>query len=261
MSSALSFLQTNKSYIAVWSGDDECVMEASGQPIRVPPADEVSDCGRPGSKYRYPAAIGTDGKPIPGTVVISDVYGRDEDMNEFKKFDADEWLSILHKRNKALLARGLAVVADVKEVEAVRAQGRPKWEDAKVIEWTETVRAELSRQATWEKKGQPAPESSSAKSVKEAIAGLKAYNRKVGTSFSKDDLLGALSVSTPLTFNAHEEKDEEEVDIAKSGRDLFEAAQKAGLFLKKEEITGLLMGDMEVMDQVADKIQAAQVTA
>lgn len=259
--STLPFLQRDKKFIAVWSGEEGCVIHMFGEVFHVPPTDEVADYGQKGTIYRLPPAKDAQGRPIPGTIEFADKYGRDpETMEESKQFDAEEALRHLHHHNKALLARGLTVVAKPEDVEAVREAGKPLWLAAKIKEWEETIRQELVRQATWEKKGQPAPESSSAKSVKQAIAGLKMHHRKMGTSFSKDELLDALSgVDTP--FKSASEPKEEEIDIEKSGRDLYLAAEEAGLFLKKEEIAGLLKGDVEIMDQVADKIQANKVPA
>lgn len=263
MSSALPFLQRDRSFIVVWSGEDRCSMEVFGEKVHIPPTDEVADYGQKGSIYRFPPAKDASGKPIPGTVLISDRWARDlETMEDKKLFDAEAFLKHLHLRNAPLLNRGLTAVVNVEDVEPAREAGKPKWLAAKVKEWEETIRQELVRQEMWSKRGQPAPESSSAKSIKEAIAGLKLHHRKVGTSFSKDELLDALAgpaVNTP--FQTVQDEADDEVDISKVAKDLYKAAKDAGVFLKKEEIEGLFTEDTDIIDAVAEKIQAAKVTA
>jgi hypothetical protein len=262
MSSALPFLQRDRSFIVVWSGEDQVSMEVFGEKVHIPPTDEVADFGQKGSIYRFPPAKDEMGRPIPGTVLISDKWVRDIDTMEDKKlFDAEAFLKHLHLKNAALLNRGLTAVVGVEDVEPAREAGKPKWLTAKVKEWEETIRQELQRQELWAKKGQPAPESSSAKSVREAIVGLKAHHRKVGTSFSKDELLDALAgpaVNTPFaTAPAEEDGD---VDISKVAKDLYKAAKEAGVFLKKEEIEGLFNEDTDAIDAVAEKVNAAKAT-
>jgi hypothetical protein len=261
-SSVLPFLQRDRSFIAVWSGEEDCVMEVFGERIHVPPTEDVSDFGQPGSKYRFPPAKDSAGRPIPGTVVLSDKWARDRNtQQDVKQFDVSAFLEHLHKHNPALLNRGLTIVADANDIEAVREAGKPKWLAAKVGEWEATIRAELTRQDLWAKRGQPAPESSSAKAVKEAIAGLATARKKLGTSISKDELLNALGAgpAVPVPFSPAEvTTDDEAVDEEKAARDLYSEAKKIGVFLKKEEIEGLFTQDIDVMDAVAEKIRTAK---
>lgn len=256
--SVLPFLDRSRSYIAVWSGEDECVLEVFGERIHVPSTDDVANFGSAGSKYRFPPAKDAAGKPIPGTVVLSDKWVRDnQTQEEFKQFDAEKFLTQLHARNGALLARGLTVVADVDQVEAAREAGKPKWLKAKAAEWETTVRQELERQEMWARKGQPAPTSSSAQSVKIAIAGLKTIRQKLGEVVEKSELLEALGHVVETPFKATPTAEEEVVDIGKAADDLFAAAEAAGITLTKPELKGLLSRDEAVLEQVAEKLRTA----
>lgn len=259
-SSVLSFLGRNRRVIVVWSGDEDCVMEVFGERIHVPPTDEVADFGQPGSKFRFPAAKDQSGKDIPGTVVLTDKWARNRDTQEdYKQFDAEAFAKQLEARNGALLARGLTMIEDVKDVEAVREEGRPKWLKAKAKQWDETIRLELARQEFWTKQGQPAPESSSAKSLKEAIAGLKTVRQKLSESTpSKDELLSALGAGPAVPFTSAPEPEEEVFDADKAALDLHQAAEAAGVNLTKPELNALLKRDVDAMEAIAEKIAAAK---
>jgi hypothetical protein len=258
-SSVLSFLRKDREFYAVWSGDDECVMQMFGESVYVPPSDEVADTTQKGSKYRFPPAKDASGRAIPGTVALMDLWGYDQEaQSEQKRFDAEQFIRSVYERNPALISRGLTVVEHVEQIEAARAMGRPKWEAAKVKDWETTIRQEMTRREHWKKQGQPAPESSSAQSVKEAIAGLKRFNSVKRSTIDDKDLVEALSGFVAPFEPAPLEVAEEPVDAQKAGADLYDAAQEAGVFLKKEEIAGLLKQDIDVMESVAEKIRAAK---
>jgi hypothetical protein len=257
--SVLSFLRKDREFIAVWPGDDECVMEMFGERIYVPPSDEVADHGQKGSKYRFPPGKDASGRPMGGTVALSDRWIRDpETQADQKLFDSEKFIRSIYERNPSLIARGLTVVESAEHVEAARKMGRPKWEAAKVKDWENTIRIEMTRREHWKKQGQPAPESSSAQSVKEAIAGLKRFNSVKRSTIDDKDLVEALSGFVTPFEPAPLEVAEEPVDAQKAGADLYDAAREAGVFLKKEEIAGLLKQDIDVMDAVAEKIRTAK---
>lgn len=259
--------QRSQSLIVVWPGDDPVTPTYDGESIRLPARNEIAVVGK-GSPFRHGAVLDAGGNAIPGTVELVDVERENPATGgTVKDFDAQAWARGIYDVNKPLIDRGLRVVMDVSEIPAAMAEGRPLWEKAEIRSAEATIREELERMAYWEKKGQPAPESSSHEAVMKARAFLASVHLKRKDAFNKNDLLSALGdapapaaapqtipapVAPPVPAPARTED-----DIAAASRALFKAAKDNNVFLKKEEIEGLLTLDPAVMDAVDKKLEEA----
>lgn len=255
--------QRAQSLIVVWPGDKAVVATYNGEAIRLPARNEVAILGK-GSPFRHGAALDAAGNAIPGTVELVDVEHEDPITNgTVKDFDAQAWARGIYDVNKPLINRGLRIVMDRSEIPAALAEGRPLWEKAQVAEAENVIREELSRMAYWEKKGQPAPESSSHEAVMEAKAFLAQVHLRRKDAFSKSDLLSALgevpatapqAVAAPAPAEAHVRTED---DIAAAARALHKAATDHGIKLTKAELEGLLTLDAGVMDLIDKKLEEA----
>lgn len=259
-----------QAYILVWPGDKpERIPGWGGESVLMPPCNEVAvaynekDKTTWNSPYRFDSARGRDGQFIPGTVVLKDVIvpnpatgGLDVLLN------AREWCEGVEQNNKALFDRGFTIVMDPDQVEDAMKDGRPKWELAQERAWEDTIREELARQKKFEEKhGQPAPASSSDGAVKEAIAGLAALRaRKAQNATSKADLIAALGGPQAEAPKKHvlEIKPSED-DLFMVARELKKAAEAHGIYLKNEELKGLLEADPGVMEAISQKLEAKGV--
>lgn len=258
--------QRSQSLIVVWPGDKAVVATYNGEAIRLPARNEVAILGK-GSPFRHGAALDAAGNAIPGTVELIDVEHEDPITNgTVKDFDAQAWARGIYDVNKPLINRGLRIVMDRSEIPAALAEGRPLWEKAQVAEAENVVREELSRMAYWEKKGQPAPESSSHEAVMEARAFLAQVHLRRKDAFSKSDLLSVLGevpaaapqaaapAPAPAVTTAPVRTED---DIAAAARALHKAATDHGIKLTKAELEGLLTLDPGVMDLIDKKLEEA----
>jgi len=263
-----SFRRT-QSLIVVWPGDKAVSPTYNGETIRLPARNEIAVVGR-GSAFRHGACLDADGAAIPGTVELFDIEHEDPATNGIvKDFDAKAWAEGIYDVNKPLINRGLRIVMDRSEIAAAMEEGRPLWEKGQIAEAENVIREELSRMAYWEKKGQPAPESSSHGAVMEAKAFLASIHLKRKDAFSKNELLQVLgdapvvpapvaapaAPAAPAPAPAAPARPED--DVAAAARALFKAAKDHNVFLKKEEIEGLLTLDPSVMDAVDKKLEEA----
>lgn len=260
-------------YILVWPGEDRESPTWSGDPVPLPSRNEVADPTVPGSPFRYPAAKDASGKPIPGTVVLKDKIGRDEQGSVKREFDAQEWLRGLKSNNEGLFNRGLAIVISTDQVPAAMQAGIPRWRAAQVAGWQAEVRRESERRARFAAMKQIPPVLSpeSELALERAVQGLRDANVTGGLSrISDKDLFVAQGgsedeydapakpVSVPRAHAVEPESDAPDFGVIARG--LRAKAKEAGIFLKKELLEGLLDQDPAVIKEVADKLEAEGVS-
>lgn len=254
-------------YIGVWAGDDDVLLKAFGDEFLCPSREKVAVKGQ--GRFRYGAATGRDGKPRPGTILLTSRFTPNDQGGEECVFDARAVCTQLYS-NKPLLARGFVVVMDVDHVEAAQVAGRPMWEEQQVISWQEILRGELERQAFWDKKGLPAPPSQDAKLVREAREGLARMNAQAGgPQFSRADLIevlggGAGQVQTqpaaitqtaiPSAFTPPPGA----AEVALAAAELYTEAEAAGIKVLKEEMALLFKGDRSIMREIQSRLEAAR---
>jgi len=263
-----NFLSKPQEYILVWAGLDRSKVQYSGEVVNIPARDEVADPDEQGSIFRFGSAQDKAGNSIPGTIVLVDIKHIDNETGgEVLSFDAKEFAKGIYSNgpNHRLFDQGLEIVDSVEDVAKAKAENHPKWIKSKVFNAENTVREELDRLAYWEKRGQPAPVSSSSDAVRDAIAFLAEYRKSSKDVFSKAQLHEALGVSeTPkpvyLQHKAVVQDDDASVDLEamleKASRKLYALADEHGVELKKDELKGLLDHDANIMASVQAKIEA-----
>lgn len=249
-------------FILCWAGDDCALPKYGGEIVVVPPKDEIAVADK--GPYRYGSAVGPDGRPLPGTVLLRSRTESGNDGGTVVVFDAEDWCKGLMSVNKPLFDRGLDIVREAKEVVAAQAEGRKKWKKARKAEWLQTVRDELERQSYWKTKGIPAPESSDAEMVREALAGLKTMEQEEHARISEADLLAALSpggaapAAKPIPVAVPAPMVEADADLEAAARALYEKAKALNVSLTHKQKDGLWERDLTVMAEVEAKLSEVE---
>lgn len=184
-----SVLRAN-TYILMWGGDNPFTVTSLGQPVVLPPHDQVA-VGREG-RYRFSSAVDSDGQPIPGTVVLTDEMSQ-PGTGQVLSLDARRWVDMLETNQPKLFESGFEIVDTPDLVEEKRAAVREAYEIAQDKAADDVIRAELARREKWETKGQPAPPPQNANEIQWAMD-LKKRNRTRNAQklAPRADLLAAL---------------------------------------------------------------------
>jgi hypothetical protein len=271
VSSALQFSSRSareKAFIVVWPGDDIVYLEFHGETVCAPPTDVVAEAGK--GRWRFGSARDQSGRPVPGTVLISDRYV-DGPEGVRKSFDS-EWFLFgdgkpgrgLIGVNEPLVARGLMVVDDVSMVEAAKKVGRAMWEERQAKADDELIYQELTKRKNHEAKypGAPVPMSSDEQEVKAAVERQKQRAYRNRSSVSTNDLIQALGgVGAPSVAVAPAPS----VAAPAPGIDaiadrLFEAAESNNITLTKPHLKALLGKDPAGMEEVRALLQEKGVS-
>jgi hypothetical protein len=260
---------TKEAFILTWPGDEPVTVVWSGEHILVPGRNEIARTVDevPGSRYRFPAAVDAEGRPIPGTVVLADVLGTDaETGGQVKYFDARGYAVGIEANLKPLLARGLEIVVHPEDVEPTIAKNREKYEEHKEAEARNTVSEELARLAHWEKQGVPAPRSTSSAAVTEAMRFLETRKgAQTAGMHKRDALLSALGVpvesAAPVVPQAVPVAPKEESEASIVAEALVHNCEEAGINLTKPELMGLLKRDVNTIKAVSEKLERATAAA
>ncbi len=261
-----------KLYIAVWSGDEPLTVSAQGQPICIPPIHEVAVAGVKGSRYRFPAAVGKDGRPLPGTVAIHDVYIV-KDEATVKQFDAEEWCRTVEENQNDLFKTGFDTTTDPDSVAVIQEQGRIQFEDMQFRRDELIVEHARQQAEHWRKQGKQRPQSTADDAVRAAMGRLNERRKagKLGSSInpiSMDEMdqalglapgttgaaTGAVATSAPAPARAV-------TDLDAAASALMRAVREGNIRLKNEEIQGLIDRDPALMEQVQKKVEAAEAAA
>jgi hypothetical protein len=261
-----------QSHILVWCGDEILELGFDGQPISVPPIHEVA---KPGirSPYRLPSAKTREGVPLPGTVLVEDVIVSTSAGGYKKIFDVSDLCAFLERDMPELFTRGFQIVTDPDDVKVVQAEGRPSYEKSQDERARLVLAEELQRRKKYEDAGQPAPPGSNADDVDWAIRHQKlrqAQRRSSGAEVSTADIYAALAGKFAPT--AAEVADQVAPGPAASppgvgtptpvaqtefvsASSMMDDAEELGVNLTKADLSGLLRGDKEVFDYIAEKIK------
>lgn len=252
--------ETTTRLILVWPGEEDQEITSAGEVVTMPARNKV----HPASRWQ-PAVL--DGKPLPGTVVIHDRMGMSKDGGRVKTFDAAEFAHLLYNNNTALVNRGFAIVRTPEEVAQAMAEGIPKWEAALAKSDEEEIRTEMSRRAQWERQGQPAPPPTSVDSLAKAVRRMESRQRKLAQSGITDDALrralgdlpaapAAPTRSAPVVPPPAPEPEQQPGDSR--GAVLMAQAEELNLYLKRDELAGILKNDPAVLSAVEARIAEAR---
>lgn len=262
--------------ILVWGGDKPERVEADGCSILLPAWNQIADTKRDeatgrGSIFRFPSWA-PDGAPIPGTVCISDSLAVGVDNRVKRTFHAEGWWGTFVRVNQpdpnkstTQIQRGLRRVRKVEHVEKALKDAREAWHSGQVQVWRGIVAAEHARRqkaAALGTAAEPLPENAN-RLLEEAIAGLAAAKQEK-SSVPDDALKAALGIqdatprepgapvppvprvatpvpSEPILASGH---------VKSEAALLLEQAKAAGVFLKKDILTGLISNDPAALDTV-----------
>ena len=255
--------------ILVWPGDEPETVMYGGEQVVVPPRDTVATLGDryTPSIYRWPAATDKQGRPIPGTVLIKDVLRTGEQNETIKVFDAESWCKGLGQVAIKVFERGFAIVVDPDEVPAAMEAGLKRWRRAKIAEWDNAVRYELSRRENYRTKGQVAPplDDIGEQKLQNAIRNLREEQERAGSAISDGDLrvaLGGQAVlpTAPTAAPAPPPPAKaEEDELGEAAGHMYKLAKQHDVKLLKEELDGLLARDLAIMAAVEAKLNEAGV--
>lgn len=254
--------------IFVWAGDKPLQLKFSGFIFYVPPRTETAKRG-PGSPYLFESAKDSNGRTIPGTIVVTDLLHTTPEGGYKKTFDVDACCRFLDRDRARLFEQGFQIVSEPGEIGIAMEESIPLWEQSEDRRAHEIIQSELARQEAFKAKGQEPPESSSAEQVKWAVQHLSRPGRRhAKPAFSTDSLKNVLSGKAP-TAEAEPKKtpDEEiaawaddhdaKIDMAGNMR-LYQEAKDLGIKLTRTDLAGLLDNDPEMVELVAEKIKVKQ---
>lgn len=244
--------ERENSFILVWSGTEPLELYCDGSSFFVPPRDQVADPSVPGGIYRYPSATDRAGqRMIPGTIVVRDVYGIKEGQS-VRLFEAYELVKFVERTRKELMARGLAIVEKVEDVEEAHSIGIPAFAKSQDARAKDILEKELKRRKNAEDRGVPPGVSSSEEDVIWARHHLEGRHLDV-SAVSTDDIRSVLSGSpappTGLVAPMRASSAPRATAVT-DGTELYTKAKALGLKLLKEQLEGLLAGDPETVSDV-----------
>lgn len=250
--------ETHTRVILCWPGDDAVEVTSTGEVVRVPPRHEVFQTGR----WR---AAELNGEPLPGTVEIEDMFGVSRDGGRVKTFDAQQFAQLVYDNNQALLDRGFAIVQNASQVPAAQEAGRPKWEEHLAVADEEEIRTEMARRARWESQGQPAPPPSSPKSLAAAVKRQEERQKGLLRSGISDDALRRALGQPVQAAPPQPEPPAPQPPVPVSPEPaagapelLVDEAESLNLYLKRDELAGLLRQDPSVIAAVRRRVAEAK---
>jgi hypothetical protein len=248
-----------QTHILVWAGEEMLSFDYDGTQINVPPRTVVATVGT-GAPYRYAAAVTKSGRPIPGTLAVSDVFTTTSDGGYVKTFDVALLSEHLERDRQDLMKRGLAIVMNPEDVDPVMNELIPLWDASQDARARELVTGELERRKRLEAKGEPLTPGSSEHLVLWAFQHLAKSQAKQAPMLSTAELFAAAAgtyapPAAPLASPAAPA-----VAARYVGPDdptsLYKEALGLGIKLTKPELEGLLTGDEDSMKTVIEKIEA-----
>lgn len=251
-------------YILVWSGDEPLPLVCLGESITLPPVNVVAVAGQ--GLYRYSSAVDRSGRPLPGTVAISDRFVQ-KDGTATRTFNAFEWCQMLEQNQKALFQNGFDITVNPDEVAAIQEKGVKLYDQAMLKRDESIVQHALGQASYWKDKGKPQPPSTQDDAVKAAIARLnkrRAEGRYGDTNpIAIEDMQAALGLApkTAAPAPAAPQAPAGSSDLDLAAEALFTGAREAKLRLKDAEIEGLIKRDPKIMEQVQQRVEAAEATA
>ncbi len=262
------FIRTQE-YIFVWPGDELKPIGYDGNVFNMPPHDQVAEVSS-GKPWSHPAAVGGDGKPIPGTIIVHDRYADNEAGGTERALDAAEFCRWIETTLPELLNQGFAIVMSPDDVQPAMDLGRPKYEASRDHYAREIITHELERLKSAETTGIPPQMSQSNHKIQWAAAHLRnsqAQNRSqmLSSGELRNVLLGGPeSPPAPKEETAGPPSGAEQV-AAVEPREVFEQAMAAGINLTKAQMAQLLRGDVKyagvLLEQIAEKQEAERITA
>ena len=258
--------------ILVWPGDEPETAMYGGEQIVIPAREQVATVGdrNTPSIFRWPAAMGRDGRPIPGTVLIKDVIRTGEQGETIIVFSAEGWCKGVRQCNQKLFERGFSIVLEPEDVPAVMEAGVKRWRRAKIAEWDNAVRYEMARRENYRTKGQVAPplDDLGEQKLQNAIRNLRAEQERAGSAISDTDLRVALGgpVAGPalpmvpvLETAAPPAPEKPEDELGEAADHMYKVARENKIHLTKDELNGLLARDMGAMAELEQKLSDAGV--
>lgn len=238
-----------QSQILVWAGEEPLDIEYDAEVIRVPPRTEVAQVGQ-GRRYRYESATTRAGVPIPGTIVLSDVFRENDAGGHAKTFDVAAFCSFLEDQRQDLFNRGLDIVTDAADAPEVMKELVPKWEASQDERARLIITTELERRKKLEAKGEPVTPGSSEHLVIWAFSHLKNRQKVLRPALDTSDLYNvAAGVYDPKKVAGTAPT----VSLSDGGA-VYREAEELGISLNTGEMSGLLKSDPETMEFVKKKI-------
>lgn len=252
-----------QSQILTWCGDEILEIGYDGTVICIPPINQVAKVGLR-SPYRLPSATTAAGVPLPGTVLIEDVVVQNENGGWKKVFDVSDLCAYLERDEPQLFARGFQIVSDPADVTIVQQEGRPLYEASLDQRAREVLALELSRRKRYEDAGQPAPPGSNESDVIWAIRHQQMRSARkrqaAGVELSTKDIYDAMAgtynppaASVPQPQEAPAAAPAATTHV--SAASLIDEADELGVTLSKADLSGLIRGDRDTFDFVAEKVK------
>lgn len=256
--------------ILVWPGDDRIQPCYGGFHVMVPARHESAapeskdDPRTKGSPFRFPSAIGKDGKPIPGTVLVENQLVQTPTGGWRPEFDVKDWIEGLMSVGREMFARGLTIVESVDEIEPAMRAGRVKWEAKQEEHWHRVLTAEHERREGFKRAGKRVPPAQNEAAIQAAIRGLQQLEQSRSTPLvSDDDIAAALKLTTPPSPRALSAveappapKVDEALDVAEA---LLGMCHEHNVRLTNAETMGLFRKDKAAIAAVEKKLAAATV--
>jgi hypothetical protein len=285
------FYQTIQKQILVWAGQESLRLAYDGDTIHVPARDEIARKDAAGTRYRFNSAVSAEGNYVEGTLEVMDGYRRTPEGGEEKIFDVAALCAYIEKDRQDLIVQGLEIVTDVADCRAAMDECIPRWDATRDDRARRIIVDELERRKRIEERGgtvfagsseadviwahehqlrrgpsaQPAV---TTEDLKRAMLGQPpADSEQAETNLREDELPPSaeiylpkppkIGVSTEELTGRAQEAPAGGINVMQMRR----TAKALGVRLGKKELEGLLDGEQDTIELVAEKITVARQEA
>jgi len=255
------------SVIFVWPGEEPLELQYDAIRIVVPPRDVV---GRPGggSIYTHEPAVLELGKKIPGTAVVEDVTTMTPEGGYKTVLSIDHVCRYLTRDRDDLFVRGFNIVESADQIQEAMTLGIPLYAESQVARARQILQREMNRQKGYKDRGESPPASMSEKLISWAANHL----RRMGPqqqAHRLEDLAAIMegrepAPEHPSSTNVRVEPFDPKA-LPKSGGDVmerasavFQQAMAMGIKLNGVEMSNMLRGHEDTIEQVRTKIRAKE---
>lgn len=258
--------------ILVWAGDEPTYVRADSHIFWVPGIAEVADHTQKGTRYRVSSAKDASNRPLPGTIVLEDVFEQDPQTHETKPvFSVGQFENTLVDIQKGLInsnvrdglfGMGLALTRDPEQVKDLQRQARPLWEASMAQSWQNELMTEQARQEPYQKKGLQAPPLSrpQAQAITSAARRLAEYRKRetqAAPGLTYAEVVAALNGQDTPAIAAPAVK----IGGENVGASLVEEAESRGVRLKNAQLLGLIKNEPETIAEVRALLAPQAVSA
>lgn len=245
------------SVVFVWTGEEPLELMYDGTRIVVPPRDVVSRVGL-GSVYTHEAAE-VGGKKMPGTAVVEDITVLTPEGGYKTLLSIDHLCRYLTRDRDDLFNRGFNICESPELIQEAVTLGIPLYGESQIKRAREILSREMQRQKGYKDRGETPPPSTSEKLISWAVKHLKSVGPQQ-QAHRLEDLAAALEGKIEVEPQRISENPPAVVeDTMQRAAAAFAIAQKAGVKLNGVEMTQLLRGDEDAIEQVLVKVRARNI--